>query len=317
MGSLDDEKDQIEARITGNERTDVARDAMIKRIKEESGYAVHQDVLDEVLSSLGDDFLSFQWATPELPNKSLLSFEDGSGRTNIQFVNFLNLQARERMRSKGAMTPSEVGESLFAKFADDACIEYAERKLPEKYPDFANLMREYEEGILLFEVTKRNIWDQAGTDSAGLAEFFAANRDRYMWPERAELTEYRVETADPEVIAKALELSEKLTPIDWADKMNRKENIASFSRSKMERERLEATGATWAEGWVYTPRQTDSTYTFTRITSIETPEQKELDEARGYVIADYQDYLEKQWIAALREKYEVVVNEDVLEAMTR
>jgi peptidyl-prolyl cis-trans isomerase SurA len=41
------------------------------------------------------------------------------------------------------------------------------------------------------------------------------------------------------------------------------------------------------------------------------PQPKSFQEARGSVLADYQNYLENQWLQQLKEKYKVQVNQEV------
>jgi len=54
-----------------------------------------------------------------------------------------------------------------------------------------------------------------------------------------------------------------------------------------------------------------------KIVSITAPAPKELKDARGFVISDYQDYLEKQWVESLKKEYKIVVNEDVFNSMVK
>ena len=44
---------------------------------------------------------------------------------------------------------------------------------------------------------------------------------------------------------------------------------------------------------------------------------KEYSDVRGQVVADYQDQLEKEWVARLRQRYAVVVNKDVLATVNK
>ena len=200
-------------------------------------------------------------------------------------------------------------------FSEEALIEYGEAQLEDQYPEFAALMREYEEGILLFEVTKLNVWDKASQDTTGLREYFNSHRDDYMWPERALVVDYRVTSSEQGTLNRALSSSAKYAPVDWAAAMNKREHVASFSQKNMSKDKVEELGYQWQEGWTSAAVMTDSTMTFTKVQAIEPPTQKELAEAKGYVIADYQDYLEEKWIEELRKTYEVKVNEHVVDLL--
>ena len=115
FGSLDDERKQIEARLTGSDRNDIARESMMQQLKEESGYRLNEPALEEILSGLGDDFLSFQWEAPEYQEKTLIELPVAT-RTNTEFLDYLKGQARTRMRNQGVQTPREVAMNLFGDF---------------------------------------------------------------------------------------------------------------------------------------------------------------------------------------------------------
>ena len=67
----------------------------------------------------------------------------------------------------------------------------------------------------------------------------------------------------------------------------------------------------WKKG-LGTNNEKDGQVVFVFIRKILPPTLKTLDETRGTVISDYQEYLEEQWVKELREKYKVVVNREVL-----
>ena len=51
---------------------------------------------------------------------------------------------------------------------------------------------------------------------------------------------------------------------------------------------------------------------FVEITDIIPSSEKYLSESKGKVISDYQNYLEENWLIVLREKYVIILNEEVL-----
>ncbi|MBK9150675.1 MAG: hypothetical protein IPM26_06580 [Saprospiraceae bacterium] len=76
-------------------------------------------------------------------------------------------------------------------------------------------------------------------------------------------------------------------------------------------------GAEWKANAVTPIQGSGNDFRFVKIVRIIPPRQKSLNEARGYVVADYQDYLEQQWIAELRNEFAVKLNNDVLNAMIK
>lgn len=319
LGSYDDEKARIQAKISRDDRVQIARRAMIDKIRLESGLTEHPAARDTFIARLPEAFLTFQWAPDNTP-VTLVSFSDGTVKTTADFIAYLRTKTRERMRAAKTASPQSVAEVLYKDWLDELCLQYEEARLETKYPDFKALMREYEEGILLFEVTKMMVWDKASQDTAGLRAFFETHRDNYMWPERAEVTTITVDN-DPagKLTAKARKLLTKFPVETVVEKLNKKGQKVSFERKRYTKEDMEKEGLPWTQG-ATTETTVDTVSgkrTFRMVSTLLPPQHKELDEARGYVIADYQDFLEKQWVESLRQQYPVHVNEDVLNSIIR
>jgi peptidyl-prolyl cis-trans isomerase SurA len=205
---------------------------------------------------------------------------------------------------------------------DEQAMRYEEQMLETKYPDFKSLMREYEEGILLFEATKQVVWDRAAKDTLGLEAFHEKNQKKYRWGERAETSIYRISkdlrgkmdeirafisTHSPEeVLAKYNTADEEMLVRHEAKRLEKK-IYPAFKQME------------WKTGALSQSEEDPQSGIFTvvKIERLIPPTEKTLDEARGYVVADYQDYLELDWVESLRKEYEVKVNEKVLKSLIR
>jgi peptidyl-prolyl cis-trans isomerase SurA len=164
------------------------------------------------------------------------------------------------------------------------------------------------------------VWDKASQDSTGLREFFSTHRQNYMWPERAEVTTITVEGANAgTVMGKVRKLLARQSIETIAAKFNKKQPTVSFQRKRYTQDELTKEGLEWKEGYTTAVQEDKETgkQSFRTVSSLLPPQPKELDESRGYVIADYQDYLEKVWVENLRQKYPVHVNESVLNGLSR
>jgi len=190
---------------------------------------------------------------------------------------------------------------------------FEEQNLEDKYPDFKSLMREYDEGILLFEATKREVWDKASQDTTGLKNFYESNKDRYLWRPRADLYTYTIHSGDQKLANKVYKFSGRRSHEKVIDKFNKDNQIITFARNKLENGSKDLSGINWEESAVSTLHldKEKNTYSFKKIAAILPKTPKNLDEARGYVIADYQEYLEKNWVEMLRSEFSVKVDENV------
>ena len=205
--------------------------------------------------------------------------------------------------------------NLPAEMSDEEVRAYADAHLEEKYPDLRNLVREYHDGILLFDVSLREVWDKANKDTEGLAAYFKANKKNYTWDE-PRFKGYMIYAKD-EVSAKAAkQIIKTANPDSVMSYIDQRINVDSVTYVRIEK-------GLWTKGkngavdkYGFKNKETD--YTPTEEFPIVVPVGKvikapqEYTDVRGQVTTDYQDHLEKLWVASLREKYRVVVNEEVV-----
>jgi len=211
---------------------------------------------------------------------------------------------------------------LYESFLIDETFKYAEKRLDTDNPAFYNLMREYEEGILLFEATKQTVWDRAGQDTTGLKTFFEAHRDDYRWDERVVLDVYTIDFDQEEKLLKPLsKFARKNSPEEVLAEFNTddKKVVRHHERTVQRGREPMIDAIDWKPGKLTSPER-DQVKKVIRLGVVQraiAPQRKELKEARGYVIADYQDELEKRWVDDLAKTYEIEMNDSAFEAMIR
>lgn len=205
--------------------------------------------------------------------------------------------------------------NLPTEMSDEEVKAYADAHLEEKYADLRNLVREYHDGILLFDVSLREVWDKANKDTEGLAAYFKANKKNYTWDE-PRYKGYMIYAKD-EKVAKAAKQIIKTANVDSVmSYINQRINVDSVQYVKVEK-------GLWVAGKnaavdKYGFKNKTAEYTTSEEFPVVVPVGKiikapqEYTDVRSQVTTDYQDHLEKQWVATLREKYPVVVNEEVL-----
>lgn len=310
---FDSVRRRLEVQVAKDERVVTARQAIIARIKEEAGYKVDRGVYDAFVGLIGDDLQTYRWQVPALTPAPMVTM--GTERyTNLDFAQYVRNNARIRMSLPKGTANRDVMEKVLTEFANEKALIYEEANLAKKYPEFANLMREYEEGILLFEATKQMVWDRAGKDTVGLKAFHAANRDKYMWDERLEVMTLTVDSAGMSQLPAIRKQAATKSPADIQARMAKKDVKCDVVTRLYLKEETLPEGLGWTAGLVADNADGKGIMKVERIVP---PTPKTLDEARGYIIADYQDKLEKDWIASLKAKYAVKVNEDVLRSLIK
>ncbi|MDF1672311.1 MAG: hypothetical protein P1U41_02335, partial [Vicingaceae bacterium] len=153
-------------------------------------------------------------------------------------------------------------------------------------------------------------------DSAGLESFYQTNKTNYMWGKRVDATIY---TCSDAVVAKKLEkvLKKKAkkgyTNGQILEMLNEDSQLAlqieEGKFSKNDNENIDK--ATWEEG-VKSKIESENGVVIVYVNKVLAPEPKGLEDIKGLITSDYQNYLEQQWVAELKGKYKVEVDKEVL-----
>lgn len=318
------EKGRLEARISQDPRFEIAKKAMLERIKRENNFQESKKVLDEFAAMQNDTFLTFRWKAPAKPSKEVLLSMDNYKVTLGDFTDWLSRASRKRLRMGGGTQdiPAAVS-SLYKDFVDEKLMEFEETQLEERYPEFKALMREYREGILLFEATKMLVWDKAGQDTLGLRKYYDSTvKGKYRWGDRARTSVYEVSSEHKDMLQDIRNFAAENTSEKVLAKYNTPENQVvkweTFTYEKNRNVPPPMMAAKWEAGTLSANEPTRiNTVKFYKFEEILPPATKTLEEARGYAVADYQDYLEQQWVDELKNEYRVKVNRKVFESLIK
>lgn len=190
-------------------------------------------------------------------------------------------------------------------------VKAEEDALLTEQPDYANLLREYVDGSLLYEVSVRKVWDKAAKDTEGLKAYFIANRDNYKWTEpRAK--GFLVQAVNDSVGNLVRERAAGI-PADSLVQTIRKEfkGKAAIDRVLVSKGTNAMVDNIMFGGPESTP--TNSKYTvYFMINPRLISEPEEVADVKGMVTSDYQNEFQQDWENELRKKYPVKVNEKVL-----
>jgi len=202
-------------------------------------------------------------------------------------------------------------EQILEEKADELSLNDMELK---------NLIREYHDGLLLYEISNKLVWDKAAKDEKGLAQFFKKNKKKYAWSEpRFKGMAFHVKNAaDVQAVKNCVK---KLAFDKWAEKLRATFNADSVLRIRVEKGIFKKGDNALVDSVVF---KKDTTVTKVKDYPIDDVYGKVLKkgpedytDVRGLVVADYQEALEKQWVAELRKKYVFTVNEEVLKTVNK
>lgn len=224
-------------------------------------------------------------------------------------------------------------QNRYNDFIDEMVYRYADSRLEEENPDFRDLVNEYRNGLMIFSYNDQMVWSKSVTDTAGFLDFYnRSSQSRsidneadapYFWNTRADVTLVTVDDSAFIKPSKVVSLLQKATKKHWnrGQISDRLHDAARKDASlRVENQRLEENAQQLLKSGCFRPGiytvALPKGYQVIRVDNVINPSLKSATEARGYYLNDYQALLDSQLIERLRKKYNVVIHQDVLDAIT-
>lgn len=236
-------------------------------------------------------------------------FPYDSLKTDIQrFVDQQNVRERIISQNIDSIAKASVPQLTAKQVVDNKAAE-----MQAADSNLNNLVREYHDGLLLYEISNATVWDKAAKDKAGLEAYYKKNKKKYTWSEpRFKGIAYETkDAADIEAVKQAV----KNLPFDkWAETLRKTFNdsvrrIEVVKGIFKQGDNAQVDKEIFGKDTTFTASK-NYPYTATYGKKLKAPE--EWTDVREQVVADYQDALEKKWVEALRKKYKVTVDKNVL-----
>lgn len=423
VASFAELRDNLKQDISKDSRYDKSQDILLNRLKTEYKFQENTSVLTEALGKSDARLLEADWSynsTDALVNKTLFTLQYNNNNTNYMVKDFFDYIYLKQFKRPDAKEAQHAMLLYYPSFVKESLLDFERNNLVDKYAEYKSLVNEYREGMMLFQMMTDKVWQKAIQDTVGLKRFFAQNRNRYQWGQRAQAVIYEVRNqdilgqlkslllentypvsdiqienlyfekddnslsensvaslrklisalqADPSLSVeitghadpseqnslaqdrvtpvvryltfKGVKINRIVTkefgytkPVSRTDRSkNRRVEFRIFSSNKKTLENIlnidnpnnlkvvqgdfqrgdnaQLDQLSWAPG-TYTQEQNGKIY-YIEIEAIKEPRAKEYDEARGFVITDYQKYLEQAWLEELKKKYPIEIQESVIE----
>jgi len=183
------------------------------------------------------------------------------------------------------------------------------------FPDFGNISREYHDGLLMFEISSREVWEKAGEDSIGLLNFFNENRKKYTFDE-PRFKGVLIFAKSEDVLSQARDVVKNLPYNEWEDVLaafNEEESQIRVMKGPFEKGRNRYSDKEIFGIGSYEPLES---WPFIGAAGHMMKSPEEPSDLGGQLINDYQDYLEEQWLRHLKKKYKTKVIKKVLKTVT-
>jgi peptidyl-prolyl cis-trans isomerase SurA len=318
LESFENVQDNITRRVENDGRAIVAKEAYQEKVKKQHGFKDYPENFAKVMSALppadskektfkADDFKSYTAPLFEL---------NGKKYTQYDFMSYA-----EGLTKGSLLGNRETAmRDLYKMYQSTTLNDLQQEELEKNNADFRNLITEYRDGILLFDLMDKNVWSKASKDSVGLQEFYTSHKQKYQWQPGFEGTVYQ-SGSDVDLNKLKAELDKGGDVNEVMQKLTNATNPIQVSQQsgRFEFTRFPVDQSYFAEGKTSKIfRNDDGTFSMVVANKLfKTPAERTLDEARGFAIADYQDYLEKKWNDELKAKYPVKVEEKAMKSIVK
>ena len=310
--TLEEMKSELENKVGKDDRSRLITNSLNEKLRKK--YAIKRDnkLYAAASKAITGDFYENKWAVPAntKPYDGKLFVIKDKTITGTDFLNYVNAQ------QKGTNTIKPINkltDHLYEKFVDDQLTAYYTDHLETEFPDFSAVMEEYRDGLLLFDLMEKEIWERSKTDTLGLKNFYDKNKSNYNWKNRLDVI--IASSTDMEVIKKAQKmLKQNSTSEQIKEKLNTKDKIMVMTNAGIFEEGNEALPKKLKfEAGVSEIIKDGDYYFVTKVNKLLPAAPKLLEESKGKVINDYQQYLESNWVSDLKKEFTVKTFPEVFE----
>lgn len=306
-------KESLRRKIKTSNRAKLLNERIKENIMQHYDVVINRDAITYFSELVDDRIYKSKWTldkNPEGLSKPILSIED----TAYSYRDFGVYIEKQQAGFTSKRPFKEIIEELFNRYIYTKLVEYHKSNLTKIDRKFELKINEYKNGLLIFELMERELWNKAKEDTTGLELFYTANSKKYVAPQK--------------ISGKAFTFEKKKHAKKFLRLVNRRgkpEDIALNQLQGSLQKKIESKPVSefeLPEHFKIATKYNDyyfqnNKYIVLFVDEIEPERPLNLDEIRGQVISDYQDKLEKEWMEELKSKYSVKINEETFELLKK
>jgi len=311
IGSFETVEAEMMQKIKKDSRANLSQASVINKIKNQYGFSENLKERDDFYKIIDSSFFKGTWTAEAAKGltKEILKIGDKSV-SQQDFANYL-----ENNKSKKVIDSRVLVNARYDAFKRASILEYKNNKLDEEYPDFRYLMQEYHDGILLFNLTDELVWSKAVKDTNGLQDFYTKNKENYKWDRRVDAVVFsalnkKVAESLKTMLKEGKDAKEIMEEINRASQLNLRYETKKYLKGENEI----VDQVKWEKG-ISENISLNGRVHFVQIEEVIEPTYKALDDSRGLITSDYQNFLEKEWIESLRSKNKFEVDKKILKEL--
>ena len=314
--SFDQQKEQLEKKVTEGDRSKIVTTAINNKIKEKYGFKKGESFLPYFDTYVDNEVLKRKWVMTPIPtNEEKTLFTIGDKK--LGYTDFANFISARQKTTRPYKQKEALLVDLYDEFETENLKDYFKEHLEDENPDYAAILSEYRDGLLIFDVMNKNIWQKAKNDSIGLQAFYNKTKQDYQWKQRVDAEIY---SATSEVFAQQIQkmLAEGKTAeeIKTAITTNEKVNVI-ITPGLFEVGQHELPNNFEIKKGVSNVYANNGSFVVVSVKQIMAPGEKSLDDVLGKVLSNYQNDIEVRWMQELRSKYKVEVDKKTLKRVKK
>jgi len=304
--------ESLKQQVINDSRMEGSKKVLLRRILEQTQlrrYPVNENNLMDYTEAFLDNK-----PLPNNPGMDSLTRLFSLAKKDYTVKNWLDY--RKAIKNIPGLYNGKSFRDLMDQYLQTIALDYYRNHAEEYNKDFAFQLKELKEGNLLFEIMQRTIWDRASSDSVGLKDFYEKHKNNYWWGPSANAIIF---TCSSERAAAEITQSLKRNIGGWKMRVDSSNGQIQADSGRFELSQLPLPDRNLLQAGQFTSlvkNQSDNSVTVAYIikTYMERSP-RNFKDARGFIINDYQIFLENKWIAELKKKYPVKLNETVFRSL--
>ena len=312
LPAFDSLKADLKTKVQQDARNMVAKEMMIAKIKTQYQFKELSKAYTDFYTVIDSTLPLGLWKIEKAKNlvKPMFSLLDKT-YTQQDFAQYME----KNFRAVANISPKTMVDLFYKKYVDETVMNTKESRLEQEFPDFKMLMEEYRDGILLFNLTDQKVWTKAIKDTTGAKEYYAKNKDHFLWEDRLDASIY---TCKDEKTAEKIKklIAQNKSDKDILTALNKDTiiNVAIESKLFLKGDNAMLDAFDWKLG-VSANQPVKGKVVFANLRKIDKATPKTYIESRGLVTSEYQVWLEKEWISSLKKKYPISIDKNVFDSI--
>lgn len=316
LKTMEEMQPELESKVSRDERSRLITNSVTEKLKKKYTLKRNEKLYTAIAKTVNDKFYTSEWTLPADTkpfNGALLTINGNKTISGTEFLNALSSQ----QKAENTIRPiKKLVDAKYQEFADAKLNEYYSENLENEFTDFAAVMDEYRDGLLLFDLMEKEIWEKAKTDTIALQKFYEDHKNNYKWENRVDAQVFSSTKQD--VAKKAQKFLKKGKSADYIKKeLNKKGAVEIIANEGIFDENSDALPKGKREKGVSDVIKEGDYYYVMKINKRLETYPKTLDEAKGKVINDYQQYLEEKWVSDLKQEFKIDINKEVFEKVKK